>query len=418
MRILAVLLVSLAAWLPQAAIASTLYTNALWWDGTDFVPGDRTVQDGVFVAQGGEPTRSVDLGGAYVIPPLGDAHVHNFDLPDYLAQLTADFVNDGVLYIWNLGAESEQLPAAREALARQHRPAVSFAGPAFTAPGAHAIPYIEAQLQGVQWWSLSPEEKLRVRYAENGEGKRYFAIANPADLDAVWADYLAADPDFVKVILFGSAAGTREDPRAVDEPTLLALAERARAAELPLVIHIETEGDLALALDADVSLLAHAPQYAGPFEPYNAALVERLAQSGAAIAPTFGRLALMEAYVPAEYQMDADQSQRIERAHAARIAQMHSAGVRLVLGSDLIDMTALDEAIYWERIGALSGTDLLNIAVRDTPALLKGRADAGCLSDGCPASFLALPADPRGNMAIIREASHRVFGGAAVANAN
>ncbi|MCU0617732.1 MAG: hypothetical protein MUD17_11720, partial [Gemmatimonadaceae bacterium] len=112
--------------------------DAHWFDGTRFVRGSRYVRDAHFVPR---PAQRVDsvvrLGGAYVVPPFGDAHTHSpATVGDYDA-IRQTYVNAGVFYVQTLAnpraARRELLPKLGRATALD----VVFADAAVTATGGH-----------------------------------------------------------------------------------------------------------------------------------------------------------------------------------------------------------------------------------------------------------------------------------------
>ena len=383
---------------------ATLVRNAKWWMGGSFETGERTIRDGRFVAPGGPVEQEIDLEGAFVIPPLGDAHVHMFHAADYIDQTAGLLSSDGILTAWELGGWASEVASVRSALKDTPMRHVGLAGPAFTAPGAHAIPYTEAQAQELNWWSLPEEEKLAVRYSRTVANERYYDVADPAAVDAVWQDYLSLRPDLVKVIIFGSADGTREDPTALDKPTVLHIGELARAASLRLIAHVQTPEDAELAIDAGAAVLAHAPLSHSAVATVPGALLDRLAREDVAVIPTFFRKLAMEPYTPEEYRMSPERVAEVRASHRDRLNMMHAAGVRLALGSDLGRTTALDELVYWHEVGALDPDLLLDIAVLDTPALILGRQGQNCVQLACTADFLVTKDDPRNDFSVIENA--------------
>ncbi|MGF1508932.1 MAG: hypothetical protein ACFB9M_05440 [Myxococcota bacterium] len=124
---------------------STIYTNAQWWTPAGFQPGERAVRDGEVVepSETQDETTIVDLGGAYVIPPLGEAHNHNLDSPYSRPPpeaINARYLADGVFYVKIANAYAPYAAEISDYLSRPETVDVSFAMGGITAPGGHPEP--------------------------------------------------------------------------------------------------------------------------------------------------------------------------------------------------------------------------------------------------------------------------------------
>ncbi|WP_447599682.1 amidohydrolase family protein [Nitrospira sp. Nam80] len=78
------------------------FTNGRWFDGSGF-------QEATWYSVQGRLTRTppigpvevVDLAGAFVVPPFGEAHNHNIEGEWNLKAVVARYVRDGVFYVKN-----------------------------------------------------------------------------------------------------------------------------------------------------------------------------------------------------------------------------------------------------------------------------------------------------------------------------
>eukprot|EP01030_Chromulinospumella_sphaerica_P016568 gene16568-16383_t len=94
------------------------FTGAMWWTPDGFVAGEHYVRGGVFV----KPTakaRTVDLNGAYVVPPFGEAHNHNIDAPQTARIVSDQYLANGVFYVKNPNSRAAYTGETRALMNRQ-----------------------------------------------------------------------------------------------------------------------------------------------------------------------------------------------------------------------------------------------------------------------------------------------------------
>ena len=388
------------------AAPPTAYVGGTWWDGETFAPRDTVwAEGGVFAAdRPGGAVRVVDLGGAFVVPPFGDAHYHGLDHPDHLAAADSQFVAEGVFYVQNPNnrrSDRDQVRGTETVVD------VVYANGGITAPGAHPVPAYERQALGLsiqEMWDRADE----LRESRLAEGDAYHLAATVADLDVVWPEVLAGRPDLVKVYLLGSeewAEGTPERPLGLSPAVAAEVVRRAHAAGLRVVAHVETAADVRAALDAGVDGLAHLPSYntggGAPSAAYvmDDALVADLAASGTPVTPTFARGPAQLPYVPERYRPSAETQAAGRQFHRDLLRQLAAAGVPLALGADLSVLTVHDEAAYAVEIGGLTPTQALRALSVDTPRAVFPDRAVGRLAEGFEASLLALACDPTADFA-------------------
>src|ERR1700753_1213615 len=91
------------------------YENGRWWTGDAFESGTRYVAGGVFVeAPAKAPTFTIDLRGAFLVPPFGDARNHRAGTPP---EVNAPAEAAGVFYLMNPNLLASSAAAIRETLA-------------------------------------------------------------------------------------------------------------------------------------------------------------------------------------------------------------------------------------------------------------------------------------------------------------
>ena len=80
--------------------------------------------------------------------------------------------------------------------------------------------------------------------------------------------------------------------------------------------------------------------------------------------------------------------------YADNIRRLRSAGVTLLIGSDAVEGSVLDEIDTLDQLKVMPRSDLLRIATMVTPRALFPTRDLGNFSEGAEASFVALGSDP------------------------
>jgi imidazolonepropionase-like amidohydrolase len=198
------------------------------------------------------------------------------------------------------------------------------------------------------------------------------------------------------------------------------IVEKADAAGLRTVAHIETAHDFRVALNAGVDEVAHMAGYSintkNPRETETDYNVEdealaAAAEAGLVVTPTFYRAIQMIPYIPEAYRPDSARVQQAKDFHRDAIRRLHDHGVSLVIGGDSPGLSPLDEAKYFHKLGALDNLALLRMLSVATPRRIFPERQIGCLEENCEASFLALVSNPLEDVAQIRNVAVRVKGG-------
>lgn len=415
---------------PSGQAPPTAYVGGFWYAGGEapvrFVERDTTwAVHGVFVAERPEHVaRVVDLRGAYVVPPFGDAHLHALDSPDGLASQDSALVERGVLYVLNphvpaIDRESVRgLPVTVD---------VAYAVAGITAPGAHPATAYEARVLGLQAWDVRGERGEEIRASRTREGDAYRLAAVVDDLDAVWPRVLASGTDWVKVFLDHAdewEAGRPAQPRGLNPAVVAEVVRRAHAHGLRVVAHVETAYDLSTALDAGVDLLAHVPGYAinDRYPPgaesgayvIGEGLLSRLGSAGVPVTPTLARGPFMVRYVPEPYRPDSMSVDSVRSFHADLLRRLAGAGVRIAIGADSGGLWSWDEVAYTINVGGLTAADALRAWSVTTPRAIFPDRAIGSLTSDHEASLLALSCDPVAEWSCTAEVLHREKRGRAV----
>lgn len=403
---------------PQAdagpAPRTVAYANARCFDGAAFAPCTLYAAGEVFVEPVASPDSVVDLGGAFVVAPFGEAHNHNVEPGAGLEKVLSGYREAGVLYVQNLNS----LPGTRDSVAARRAPfpapEVSYAHGGLTSPGGHPSQIAAANIARGRW------------SAADGDGAFYHAVDDSAGVDAAWQRLRATQPDLVKLyLLYSDRYGERQRDsaavgwRGIDPALAPRIVRLAHAAGLRVAAHIETAADFRTAVAAGVDIIAHMPGFRGDertalpdLTPYQltAGDAREAAQRRAIVVTT---LAALARYADAE----ADTALRTatERLHRANLALLAEAGARIVIGSDEYGDTSLDEARYLATLGVFSRAEVLRIWSEATPqAIFPGRR-IGRLAPAYEASFVALAADPTVDFEAVARVTQVVHRGRVVA---
>lgn len=384
---------------PSSAFAQApllAYVDGRWFDGERVVPTTMYVRGGWFVPAGSQPPDSViDLGGAWVVPPFGEAHTHDLEGPG-AARAASRYVADGIFYALVLNNSASRAAEPRERFADPATLDVAYAHGGFTSTGSHPHRVYEMIALGI-FGAPDPYEEAERREAEieasrEAEGDAYWFVDTVSDLDALWTEFLADDPDVVKVYLADVAAGLAAgDPRGhgLHPDVLRAVVARAHARGLRVFAHVDTVDDFRTAVEAGVDGMAHLPgQHVGEdarLEVLSDADVTAAARRGVVVVPTVQRMTVFH---------DSTRLADLEAFQRTALRRLHAAGVPIALGEDWFGRTSRAEAEYLARLGAFDNATLLRLWSVVTPRTVFPTRRIGRLEPGWEASFLVLGCDP------------------------
>ena len=357
--------------------------GAKWFDGEGFQVATFYTTHGCLTQD--RPARVdsvIDISGGYVVPPFGEAHNHNVETSARIDR----YLDDGIYYV----KDPNNLPDRRTALrAMLNRPLsidVTFANGGLTSTGGHPIGIVERSLG-----------------ADNGEGRFYHTVNNLNELETKWPLILTQYPDFIKVYLLYSE---EYDQRQIDssyvywrglDPDLVPeIVRRAHDVGLRVSAHIETAADFRTALEAGVDEINHMPGFRGnaqrgglpSAQPYTLTVADakRAARQGTVVVTTLGGVAALPQESPIRVAADA--------LHAHNLRLLYEHGVRIAIGSDSYEETAVQEVLYLHQLGVLDNLALLKAWSETTPATIFPERRIGHLREGYEASFLVLRGDP------------------------
>lgn len=366
------------------------FRNGRWFDGDGFVERTFYTQYGTLSDQRPAEIDSViDLGGAWVVPPYGEAHNHNIEASDRLDALIDRYLEGGVYYVKNPNVLPSAVSGVRHLVDRPRSIDVSFAFGGFTGPGGHPIGVFQRNIQRGIWSEAE------------GEGAFFHEIADTQDLDRKWAGFVAHDPDFVKAYLLHSdeyearaADSAYIGWRGLSPAVLRELTRRAHAAGLRVSAHVETAADFRHALDAGVDEINHLPGFRGDEQAHfpdpdvfrlHADDARRAAAASVVVVTTLADFA--------EFPDSAAGHNAREIARWNLHLLKHH-GVGLAVGSDSYGSVGVDQALQLAGLGVFSNLELLKMWAEETAWTIFPNRRIGLLEPGYEASFLVLDGDP------------------------
>lgn len=380
------------------------FRNGLWFNGNQFE--SKTIYAVAGKLETRKPLqveRQIDLAGAYVIPPLAEAHNHWLE-PGRVDDYIQDYLRDGVFYVKDEGNLPYIVSQFRNKLNRPTSVDYISALQGFTGPGGHPIEILrqfrEMGILPKQWTD------------QDFDGKAVMFIADEKDIPSRWKALLEGKPDFVKVFLnYSEHAGMHSDnPKktGLDPKFLPEIVKLAHQSGLYVSVHISTATDFHNALAAGADEIAHLPLVDSDPSLGNETFLipesdARLAASqGCRVVTTLGWLTDMKSENPAR-------AKEIEtQIVIPNLSLMKRYGVKLLIGSDQFRQTSLPEILLLSDLHVFTNLELLKMACETTPQAIFPKRKIGYLREGYAASFLALERNPLVDMKNLKSIKLRV----------
>lgn len=365
------------------------FVNGLCFDGTAFAPKTFYAVEGILRFEyTGQVDTTIDLQNKFVTPPFAEAHNHHFgDTQDYRAQINL-YLTQGIFYAKNSNNMSKWTAPIRPHLNIPASVDVVYANGGLTASGGHPIQIYDliAQRGNFQGWT---KEKMR--------NQAYFVVDNEQDLAAQWPRIKAGKPDFIKTYLEYSEEYElrKDDPKYFGRkglnPRLLPkIVAMAHTDHLRVTAHVNTAMDFHHAVAAGVDEITHLP-----LAKINEEDAKLAAQQGIVVVTT------TLSHRPARH------IENLDDIHRYNLQLLHKSGVKLAIGTDNGDLTALNEVENLYRLQVFDNLTLLKIWVENTPQTIFPERKLGHLQDGYEASFLALEGNPLEDFSSISKISFR-----------
>ena len=366
---------------------------------------------GVFTDEAHAPNaKTLDLAGAFVVPPFGDAHHHGIDSEGGLDAKIATFLDAGIFYVKNPNVIPDLLtPTVRSRINRPDSLDVSFSNGGLTGTGGHPAPLHDMLAKHGVFPGLGPADM---------ENHAYFFIDSQKDLDAKWPQILGGKPDFIKTFLVFTDGKLPpgmppERGKGLKAEMLAPIVVRAHGAGLRVSTHATSAVDFGVAVDAGVDEINHLPFFFDLSfcrrERAQCFLDEGVAKRAAArhiVAVTTQSHADEAEGTPAEV------SEKIA-GQRANFTMLAKAGVTIAMGSDGISgevpfATARDEAMFLHEHAFADNLALLKMWSENTAATIFPKRKLGHLEEGYEASFLVLEGDPIADFANVKRIRMRI----------
>lgn len=409
------------------------FTNGRWFDGSGFQKAAwYSVQGRLTRTPPAEPVQIIDLAGAFVIPPFGEAHNHNIEGEWNLETVAARYLKDGVFYVKNPNDVRDFAVKIGGKLNLPHTIDVAFAHAGLTGSGGHPGALYEDVLR------LHRYEPVMGRI-ERGwfENRAYVVVDNEQDLDKKWALITGGKPDFIKAYLVHSDdAATdnrhgKHNKRSGLNPVLLPnVVKKAHAAGLPVSVHVETAADFRSAVRSGADEIAHLPGWM--IEKESDVERVRLSEEDARLAASQGVVVVTTTVAsrmmpgtgghhpgghthgtqeptahPDSYGDGGTLQTRARDVQRDNLRLLLRYGVKLAIGSDHAD-TSLAEVLNLNALGVFDSLTLLKLWCEVTPAAIFSHRKIGRFEEGYEASFLALEGDPLADITNVQTIRLRV----------
>lgn len=395
----------------EAAAPTIAFEGGRWFDGNGFAPAQWYAVGGRLTAT--RPARidvRINLKGRYLLPPLADAHNHDMQNPRFGAVSAAKNLRVGVFYSLQMCSKPETRNGF-DAL--------------FNHPGTMDVIHTDACISSSDGHplgiSLASDRQMGLEPDVDAARAGYDPIDSPAELDRRWAEIAARKPGIIKIILVNSEHRDRDaaDPKMFGflglAPELAQpIVERAKASGIRVAAHADSAADFAVAVAAGADIIAHLPGYR--IAPGMGIDDYRLSDAAIAEAARRGTKLITTAAV-ASYDFGREPKNKapIQAMQRDNLSRLRAAGVPLVIGSDMVMGTVVDEILYLDALGLMPRAELLRLATLDTPrTLFPGRA-IGAFAEGQEASLVAYEADPIAALDTLRRPRLRIKRGALLA---
>ncbi len=381
---------------------TTLYAGAQVWTGNNFEPLDFAVRDGVFVDPNTIPRASVrvDLSGAWVTPPFGDGHTHQFEGAWSFQRFNNQFLEQGVFYAQNPAGHASLMAEAREAAVSPDTVDVSFAMGGITTPYGHPEEgFVHFMTQFV----------YRGMTREDLRGQAVHPVTTQSEARAAIDRLINQGADFVKVFIEWSEQyehrsrlladdnyrsrpdfPNEESTSGVDPALVSYIVDVAHERGLRVAAHVMTVQDFRVALDANVDTIVHIP--GALFYANTSADTYRITRTDAARAAAAGVSVVATASARLDAIPEEDREWFFE-LQAQNVRQLLDAGVPVLIGADNWSLTTLDEINHLRTIGAMNDAELLQAWIATGRHIFPHR-QIGRIHAGYEASFLVLDGNP------------------------
>ena len=385
---------------PTPTSKSTKLSGGKWFDGEEFV--SKTFYSVAGVLTAAQPNRLdavLDLSGKFVVPPYADAHVHNLNEEDSIAEDVRGAQLDGVFYAMEQDPAIELSPGV---LSRVNTP--------------ESVDVVYTQgLVTPSWGVMADMYTMLAAMGRFGDRKKLaqldtreiFLIDDEADLEKKWPALSVKNRDFIKVIVafseeqskrkrnprYGAKPAEYSAKAGIDPEVLADLVRRAHALGLRVSAHIETAADFRLAMKSGVDIIAHLPAswQIGPKTGFTDGRLDhwKLSEEDAQTASD-QKVVVITTTLKEPADRNAANYREVYRHNLSLLAKH---GARIAVGTDSRG-SAQAEALYLSSLGVFDNRTILRMLTETTPQSIFPQRKIGELREGYEASFLACDRNP------------------------
>jgi imidazolonepropionase-like amidohydrolase len=353
-----------------------------------------------------ELAERVDLGGRVLMPGLIDAHVHvnaamadlaaNAAQLDSIAAIRASHIMHAMLMrgfttVRDVGGADNGLKEA-QALGLVTGPRLVISGKALSQTGGHC--------------DSRPRNDDRPFFRRVGSMGRL--VDGVDEVRRAAREELRAGADFIKVMANGGIASPADPIHMLQfsRAELEAAVEEASNLGTYVSAHLYTDEAIRRALECGV----HSLEHCNLIQPETARLAK---QRGAIAVPTlitYERLAVEASSLGMKPESTA-KIETVRRAGLESIGIMHSAGLPMAYGTDLLgEMHRHQSGEFALRARVLPAIDVLRSATTLAAQLLGLEGRAGIVEPGADADLLVVDANPLDDWSVLEQQGARIPG--------
>ena len=373
------------------------FRNGHWFDGSQFVKRKAYSEGGRLRFSAPRMIAEVvDLKEGYVLPPLCDAHNHNFGTGYQEEQNIRRFLEAGIYYVKVPSSVPLKLGKSIHYYNNPASVDASFGNGGITGPGGQLVQLREYLLESGAYPGFN--KKTLADHA-------YTVVETPEDVEKKWPIILSYKPDFIKFHLVHSDEHStrRDDPKYFGQkgmnPELARLfVELGHANGLRVAAHALTGHDFGVAVRAGVDEITHMPGYESP-QWINAEDATLAGSKGVTVITTLNAAEATKNDTPAY--------EAIRETQIANLRLLKENGVRIAVGSDAFHGDSRIEAEYLRQLGVFTDLEILIMWTRDCAQTTFPDRFIGELREQFEASFIVLERDPIKNWSALDQIRYR-----------
>lgn len=364
-------------------------------DGTDTSRPSDTHQQSASGAEG-PSAQVIDGNGKTLVPGLIDAHMH-FDYLDVRNGLSAalrtrrnlshlrELLHSGVTTVRTMADPLPQIGRLRKKSGslRHPGPRVIVAGPAITAPGGHP----EVTVCRDNRWLQKHMTRGVIGAGQARETVRSLHGHNV---------------DLIKIVVQGgNYAEFGDDLVKLDDEAIRAVIDEAHARDMKVSAHTHYQDDVAMLLRMDIDSIEHGVI---EHEITDDGFLQRWAESGVPLVST----------LVIDDLVRNDSGETYLATASANLLRAHSAGVRIVAGTDAMIGAMSSDSLHDElRLIVQAGLPPAAAleAATSAGAELLGLSDRGRLAEGAVGDLLLLNSNPLDDIGATRDIAAVIQGG-------